>query len=99
MKKNTFVGPLTMACIGLSLKIGLKISNTYGPIKMLVISVIGMSASVLAASFMDEFVGICNISFRIHIIQQRNLFSFCWNDLPDGIEIATSIFSEIQTHH
>ncbi len=40
------------------MKFGLKQSNKYSPIIILLISTIGMSISALASSFVDEFVGI-----------------------------------------
>jgi len=46
-----------MSCIGLTMKLGLKVCNSYGQTKILILSIIGMSGSIFAASFMDEFVG------------------------------------------
>ena len=52
-KKNGFVGPLQIACVGLTLKLGLKLCNAYNPIKIIVASFIGMTACLTTASFMD----------------------------------------------
>jgi hypothetical protein len=39
------------------MKLGLKVCNSYGQTKILILSIIGMSGSIFAASFMDEFAG------------------------------------------
>ena len=57
VKKNGFVSPLQITCVGLTLKIGLKLCNTYGPIKIIVCSMVGMATCIFTASFMDEFAG------------------------------------------
>ena len=52
-KKDAFVGPLSMFCIGLTMKFGLKQCNKYNPIIIIIISTIGMASCALASSYVD----------------------------------------------
>lgn len=71
VKKNGFVAPLQITCMGLTLKLGLKLCNRYGPIKIIIISFLGMTACVFTASFMDEFA--CRYTLKIEFIVFNNV--------------------------
>jgi hypothetical protein len=93
IKKNGFMMPLNMLSIGLTMKWGFHQCKEYGPIKIMIISVLGMALSIWMASFVDEFI--CNLVIKLRVLfaQQCFVWSVWWHDILDSNAIVPCVFS------